>query len=64
MAIDPSYVGNVSDTFAANPAYETSKIYEIYGSAPSINLVGQIRELTEEERASWDEIKNATSYPE
>lgn len=64
MAIDPSYVGNVSDTFAANPAYETSKIYEIYGSAPSINLVGQTRELTEEERAAWDEIKNATSYPE
>lgn len=64
MAIDPSYVGNVSDTFAANPAYETSKIYEIYGSVPSINLVGEVRQLTTEEREAWDQIRDATSYPE
>lgn len=64
MPFSPDYPGGSRVTFGTSmPVYENSKICEIYGSAPSIELLGEPRELTPDEVEAWDSIRNATAYP-
>jgi len=37
---------------------DSPKIYEVYGSAPTITT--EKRELTDEEKAAWEAVKNAS----